>query len=133
MQIVSTSEAPAARGHYSQAVVSMGLIFVAGQLPIDPRRPEARVEGFEAQARQAIANVLAIVAAAGGDATSIMRTTVYIADIAHWPDFNRIYAELLGAHRPARTVVPVAELHFGYLVEIDAIAAVLPRGEGSGG
>jgi enamine deaminase RidA (YjgF/YER057c/UK114 family) len=71
-----------------------------------------------------IANVLAIVRAAGGTPESILRATVYITDTAHWPAFNRLYAEALGEHRPARTVVPVAALHYGYLVEMDAIAAV---------
>ena len=124
MRIVETPRAPAARGHYSQAVVHGGIAYVAGQLPIVPGDPDRRLEGFEAQARQVIANVLAIVAAAGGTPAGILRTTVYIADVAHWPEFNRIYAEALGSHRPARTVVPVAALHYGYLVEMDAVAAV---------
>ncbi len=124
MRNVETADAPAARGHYSQAVVHGGLAWIAGQLPIVAGDPERRLEGFEAQARQVIANVLAIVRAAGGSPGSILRTTVYIADVAHWPAFNRIYAEALGAHRPARTVVPVAQLHYGYLVEMDAVAAV---------
>ena len=124
MRIVETADAPAARGHYSQAVVHGGVAYVAGQLPIVPGDPERRLEGFEAQARQVIANVLAIVRAAGGAPETVLRTTVYIADVAHWPAFNRIYAEALGGHRPARTVVPVAGLHYGYLVEMDAVAAV---------
>lgn len=124
MRTISTPEAPAPAGHYSQALVSNGVAYVAGQLPIDPANPQRRVEGFEAQARQVIANVLAIVAAAGGGPETLLRATVYVTDIAHWPDFNRIYAEMLGAHRPARTVVPVPVLHYGYLVEMDAIAAV---------
>lgn len=124
MRTISTPEAPAPAGHYSQALVSNGVAYVAGQLPIDPANPQRRVEGFEAQARQVIANVLAIVAAAGGGPETLLRATVYVTDIAHWPDFNRIYAEMLGAHKPARTVVPVPVLHYGYLVEMDAIAAV---------
>ena len=136
MRIISTPEAPAPAGHYSQALVSNGVAYVAGQLPIDPANPQRRVEGFEAQARQVIANVLAIVAAAGGGPETLLRATVYVTDIAHWPDFNRIYAEMLGAHKPARTVVPVPVLHYGYLVEMDAIAAVGDpdtRQGGSGG
>jgi reactive intermediate/imine deaminase len=125
MKPIDTSGAPPARGHYAQAIEHAGVIYVAGQLPIDPRAPERRVEAFEAQARQVIANVVAIVEAAGGARETIVRTTVYIADIAHWPAFNAVYAELLGAHRPARTVVPVPQLHYGYLVEMDAIAAVI--------
>jgi reactive intermediate/imine deaminase len=124
MKTISTPLAPAARGHYSQAVVHGGLVFVAGQLPVVPVQPERRLESFEAQAQQVITNVLAILEAAGSSAGGILKSTVYIADIAHWPDFNRIYAERLGGHRPARTVVPVAQLHYGYLVEMDVIAAL---------
>jgi len=71
-----------------------------------------------------IDNVAAILEASGSGTDLILKATVYIADIAHWPAFNAIYAERLGAHRPARTVVPVAQLHYGYLVEMDAVAAV---------
>ena len=124
MKSVSTLSAPTARGHYSQAIVHAGIAYVAGQLPIAPGDPQPQLADFDAQARQVIANVIAIVEAAGSSRDLILRTTVYIADIAHWPAFNAIYAEMLGSHRPARTVVPVAQLHYGYLVEMDAIAAV---------
>jgi 2-iminobutanoate/2-iminopropanoate deaminase len=124
MKAISTDLAPAARGHYSQAIVHAGLVYVAGQLPVVPDQPERKLADFEAQARQVIANVIAIVEAAGSSRDRILRATVYIADVAHWPAFNAIYAEMLGSHRPARTVVPVAQLHYGYLVEMDAIAAV---------
>ena len=126
MQTIATPHAPAARGHYAQAVVSGGFAFIAGQLPIDPADPQRRLEGFEAQARQVIANVIAIAEAAGSAREQIVRTTVFVADIAHWPAFDRIYAELMGGHKPARTVVPVPGLHYGFLVEMDAIAAVIP-------
>lgn len=128
MNPVSTTAAPAAAGHYSQAIEHAGIVYVAGQLPIDPADPQRRLAEFEPQARRVIANVLAIVEAAGGSRESILRTTVYIADIAHWPAFNTVYAEMMGAHRPARTVVPVPQLHYGYLVEMDAIAAVTRPG-----
>jgi reactive intermediate/imine deaminase len=124
MKTISTKAAPEARGHYSQAVVHEGLVYVAGQLPIVPGEPGERLEGFEAQARRVIDNVAAILEAAGSGTDLIVKATVYIADVAHWPAFNAIYAEKLGAHRPARTVVPVAHLHYGYLVEMDAIGAV---------
>lgn len=124
MKTINTPSAPPARGHYSQAVVHAGLVYVAGQLPLVPGEPERKLEGFEAQARQVIANVIAIVEAAGSSRDRILRTTVYISDIAHWPAFNAIYAEMIGTHRPARTVVPVKHLHYGYLLEMDAIAAV---------
>ena len=124
MRVIATAAAPEARGHYSQAIVHGGLVYVAGQLPIDPRAPERRIEAFEDQARQVIANVSAILEAAGSGTDRILRATVYIADLAHWPAFNAIYAQALGAHRPARTVVPVSALHYGYFVEMDAIAAL---------
>jgi reactive intermediate/imine deaminase len=124
MKLVSTLDAPIARGHYSQAVVHGGLVYVAGQLPIVPGDPERRLVAFDEQARRVIDNVIAILEAAGSGAERIVKATVYIADVAHWPAFNAIYAEKLGAHKPARTVVPVAQLHYGYLVEMDVIAAL---------
>ena len=124
MQAITTPFAPAARGHYSQALVHGGFVFVAGQLPVVPAQPDKRIEDFDAQAHQVITNVLEILEASGSSADLIVKATVYIADIAHWPAFNAIYAERLGAHKPARTVVPVAQLHYGYLVEMDVIAAL---------
>ena len=124
MEFVATERAPAARGHYSQAVVHAGLVYVAGQLPIVPTDPHAKLEGFERQAEQVLDNVQAILEASGSSLAAVLKATVYIADIAHWPRFNEIYARRMGAHRPARTVVPVAGLHYGYLLEMDAIAAV---------
>ena len=124
MKPVSTPAAPLARGHYSQAIVHAGMVYVAGQLPIVPGDPERKLADFDSQARQVMANVAAILEASGSSLDHVVRATVYIADVAHWPAFNRIYAELLGDHRPARTVVPVPHLHYGYLVEVDVIAAV---------
>jgi reactive intermediate/imine deaminase len=130
VKFISTESVPAARGHYSQAVVHAGVVYVAGQLPIVPGEPERRLATFDEQARRVIDNVIAILDASGSGAELVLRSTVYIADVSHWPAFNAIYAEKFGAHKPARTVVPVAALHYGYLVEMDAIAAV--RGGGAG-
>lgn len=124
MKLVSSLGAPTARGHYSQAVIHGGLVYVAGQLPIVPGEPERQLVKFEDQARRVIDNVAAILAEAGSGLDQVVKATVYIADIAHWPAFNMIYAERMGSHKPARTVVPVAALHYGYLVEMDVIAAV---------
>ena|SRR5689334_19662660 len=124
MEAVTTDRAPAARGHYAQAIVHGGLVYVAGQLPVVAGDPERKLPDFESQAEQVLSNVLAILEAAGSGADRILKATVYIADISHWPAFNAIYARRLGAHRPARTVVPVAQLHYGYLVEMDVIAAL---------
>lgn len=124
MKAITTPAAPTARGHYSQAIVHGGLVYVAGQLPIVPNSPERVLVTFEEQAVQVIDNVLAILREAGSGADRVLKATVYIADVSHWPAFNAIYAEKLGAHKPARTVVPVGHLHYGYLVEMDVIAAL---------
>lgn len=124
MKSISTEAAPAARGHYSQAIVHGGLVYIAGQLPLVAQDPERRLADFEEQAAQVIDNVVAILEAAGSGADRILKTTVYIVDVSHWRAFNAVYARKLGEHRPARTVVPVAQLHHGYLVEMDAIAAL---------
>ncbi|MCA0272894.1 MAG: RidA family protein [Proteobacteria bacterium] len=120
---VATANAPAAGGHYSQAITHAGLVYISGQLPVAPdgiHHPEA---DFDTQARQAIRNLIAVAEASGATLESLLRVTAYIVDVANWPRFNAVYAQMLGAVRPARTVVPVPELHHGYLVEIDAIAA----------
>ena len=122
MRHVSTDHAPAARGHYSQAIVHGGLVYVAGQLPIDPAAPERRLESFEEQAGQVLSNVIAILQAAGSSAGEIVKATVYITDIAHWPAFNALYAKWTGGARPARCVVPVPQLHYGFKIEIEAVA-----------
>ena len=120
MNFVSTSEAPAAGGHYSQAVVANGFVFVAGQLPI---RPGGGIpEGVEAQTRQALGNVAAILKAAGSGLDKIVSATIYVSDIAHWPEVNRVYAEVLGAHKPARTDAVSPQLHFGALIEAQIVA-----------
>ena len=126
---VSTDAAPAPAGHYSQGVLAGRHLYISGQLPIRPDGMPAQDKGFEAQARQAMANVLAILEAAGGTPQCLARVTAYIVGVDNWPSFNRIYAEMLPDIRPARTVVPVPELHHGFLVEIDAIALLGNEGD----
>jgi 2-iminobutanoate/2-iminopropanoate deaminase len=118
---IRTDGAPQPAGHYSQAIVAGGCIYVAGQLPIRPDGAALIDQSFDDQARQAIANMLAILAAAGGDARHLLKVTAYIVGVDNWPRFNAVYASMLPDARPARTVVPVTELHHGYLVEVDAI------------
>jgi 2-iminobutanoate/2-iminopropanoate deaminase len=120
---VHTGAAPAPAGHYVQAAKGSGLIFVSGQLPVRADGSHAPHLSFEAQARQALANLPAIVEASGSRLDRILKVTVFIVGVEHWPTFNGIYAEVFGASRPARSVVPVPALHHGYLVEIEAIAA----------
>ncbi len=123
MQPISTPDAPAPAGHYSQAMVHGDTIYVAGQLPRDPMDPDARPGDAASQTRQTLANVAAVLEAAGSSLSRVLQMTVYVSDIEFWPDVNRAYAEVMGEHRPARAVVPVPELHHGWLIEIQAIAA----------
>ena len=120
---IATTDAPTPAGHYAQAKAFDGLLFVAGQIPVRPDGAHTYDAPFEEQARQALANLLAIVRAGGSAPERLLKVNVYIVDIARWPAFNKVYAELMGDARPARAVIPVPELHHGYLVEVDAIAA----------
>jgi 2-iminobutanoate/2-iminopropanoate deaminase len=124
IETVSTDRAPAPAGHYSQAVVHNGLVYVSGQLPIDPAADERRIGTIEEQTRQVLRNVAAVLEAAGSRLDRVLRMTIYVSDISLWGGVNAVYAEMLGEHRPARAVVPVKELHYGYQIEIEAIAAV---------
>jgi len=119
---VLTDEAPAPAGHYTQAIVSRGQVYVSGQLPIRPDGLPLEDSGFDAQAEQAVRNLLAVLKAAGCGPEDLVKVTAYIVGVGHWPRFNAVYGALLGDARPARSVVPVPELHHGYLVEIDAVA-----------
>ncbi|OLP53037.1 reactive intermediate/imine deaminase [Rhizobium rhizosphaerae] len=121
---IETTKAPAPAGHYVQARIAGGHVYISGQLPIRADGTPLADGGFETQAGQAIDNMLAILEAAGGTPADLVRVTAYIVGVGNWPRFNRIYAERLKEARPARTVVPVPELHYGYLVEIDAIAVI---------
>lgn len=124
MKTISTSSAPAPAGHYSQAVVHGGLVFVSGQLPIDPLTGEKRIDSIEEQTRQALKNVAAILTAANSSLDNVLKVTVYVSDIDLWGRVNEVYAEFFGKHRPARAVVPTRELHHGFQIEIEAIASV---------
>jgi 2-iminobutanoate/2-iminopropanoate deaminase len=123
MQTVFTASAPRPAGHYSQAVVLSGVVYVSGQLPFDANT-SIMPEGIEAQTVQALKNVEAILVAAGSSLAKLVSVQLFIADVALWPKVNRAYTEVMGEHKPARTIVPVGNLHYGALIEINAIAAV---------
>ena len=124
MESIETSRAPKPGGHYSQAMVHRGTVYVAGQLPFDPDDPEAAPGDAYAQTKRALTNVQAILEAAGSDLGHALQMTIYVAGIDHWPEVNRAYAEVMGPHKPARAVVPTGDLHYGFVVEIQTIAAV---------
>jgi 2-iminobutanoate/2-iminopropanoate deaminase len=120
---IETKNAPAAGGHYSQAVVHNGLVFVSGQLSIDPLTGERKLGSIEEQTEQVLRNVAEILKAANSDLGRVLKMTVYVADIELWSAVNEVYARVLGEHRPARAVIPTGKLHYGFLIEVDAIAA----------
>src|SRR5262249_50307886 len=122
MTTVTTADAPQPFGHYVQASVHDGIVYVSGQLAVKPDGTHTVEASFEEQARQALCNLLSIVKAAGGSPRSILKGTAYIVGVDNWTGFNRIFREVLGEARPARSVVPVPTLHFGYLIELDAVA-----------
>lgn len=109
-------------GHYSHAAAIGDLVFISGQLPVPAGGQHDATADFNTQARRALANLDAALKAAGSSSRSIVKLTAYVTDIADWPHFNSLYADFMGDHRPARCVVPVPELHFGYAIEIEAIA-----------
>ena len=124
MHSITTADAPSPAGHYSQAMVHGGCVYVAGQLPIVPGVTERRVGSIEEQTEQVFANIAAILHAAGSDLSKLLQVTVYVSDMELWGRFNLAYATLMGDHRPARAVVPVNALHYGYSIEVQAIAAL---------
>ena len=109
-------------GHYSHAVAANGFVFISGQLPIARDGSKLNDAPFETQARQVLDNVATALTAAGSDVSRLVQVRVYVTDIASWPSFNALYAAWAGSACPARAVVPVPELHFGFKIEIEAVA-----------
>jgi reactive intermediate/imine deaminase len=119
---ITTPNAPKPAGHYSQACGYGDLIFVSGQLPVSLEGKARADLGVEEQVRLALGNMLAIVNAGGSDPDRVLKVTAFIVGVENWPVFYRVYAELFGDSRPARSVVPVPSLHYGCIVEVEAIA-----------
>ncbi len=119
---INTPNAPQPAGHYSQATVYNGLVFVAGQLSILPNG-EHKFGSIEEQTEQALRNVHEILKAAGSDWDRVLKINISISDINLWAGVNNVYSRVLGEHRPARAVIPTGKLHYEFLIEIEAIAA----------
>lgn len=121
--IVNTENAPAAIGTYSQAVRVGNLLFVSGQIPLDPQTGELKNDSFKAQAQQVLANLEAICQAAGGDLSHIVKLNVYLTDLANFAEFNEVMAEKFVEPFPARAAVGISALPRGALVEAEAVVA----------
>jgi len=121
---VQTKDAPSAIGPYSQGVVAGGFLFTAGQIALDPATGQVVTGDVSAQATRVLANLTAVLAAAGASWNDVVKTTVFLQDMADFAKVNDVYSAALGDARPARTTVQVAGLPRGVLVEIDAVAKV---------
>lgn len=121
---VYTDKAPKPAGHYSQGIIYGNLIFISGQLPIDPLTGEKKTGSIEEQTLQVLKNIKEILVSAGSDLKYVLKTTVYISDINLWDRVNKVYSDFFGEHKPARSVVPTKELHYGFGIEMEAIAVI---------
>jgi 2-iminobutanoate/2-iminopropanoate deaminase len=123
-EIIATEKAPAAVGPYSQAVRIGDFIYTAGQIALDPASGRLVEGGIKEQTRRALQNLATILEAAGSSLSQVVKTTVFLQDIAHFAEMNGVYAEFFPGDPPARSAVQVAALPLGALVEIESVAAV---------
>ena len=123
MKVISTTKAPAAIGPYSQAIEVNGFVYASGQIPIDPATGQFVEGGIKEQIRQSLTNAQNILNEAGTDLSHVVKTTVYLSDIANFAPMNEVYAEFFTEPYPARSAVAVKDLPKGALVEIEVLAA----------
>lgn len=124
IETISTASAPAALGPYSQALKAGGFVWCSGQIPIDPATNTITAQTIEEQTRQAISNLKNVLAAAGTSLANVVKTTVFIKDMNDFAALNKVYAEMFGATKPARSCVEVARLPRDVKVEIECVAAL---------
>ena len=122
MKKIQIEGTPIPKGHYSQAIVHNGLVYVSGQLPMDLVTGDPSKGDIAEQTEKALRNVEAVLKAAGSDLTQVIQMTIYISDGEYWAAVNEVFARIMGDHRPARAIVPVKDLHFGLGIEIQAVA-----------
>ena len=123
-KLIDTSEAPAAIGPYSQAVVAGEWVFASGQIPLDPSTGEVVEGGVAEQTDRVMTNLAAVLGEAAGSLNHVVKTTVYLADMATFGEMNEVYARHFGDHRPARATVEAGALPKNVAVEIDLIARI---------
>lgn len=124
MNVVSSDGAPKAIGPYSQAIIAGGLVFTAGQIALDPATGDVVPGGVGEQTARVMRNLAAILERAGSGLDRVVKTTVFLADIADFAAMNEVYGQAFGNHKPARSTVAVAGLPRGVRVEIEAVATV---------
>jgi 2-iminobutanoate/2-iminopropanoate deaminase len=124
-KIISTEQAPKAIGPYSQAVVLNGVAYLSGQIPLDPATGQLVEGDIAAQTERVLQNLKAVLEASGASLESVLKTTVFLKDMADFPKMNEVYARYFSSNPPARSTVQAARLPRDVSVEIDAIAAIL--------
>ena len=124
MKIVTPEYKSENKGHYSPGIISNGMLYISGQLSIDPDTRKVPAGGIEEHTELALDNLNRVLKAAELTRSDVVQCRVYVLDIELWDRVNAIYTEFFGEHKPARIVVPVSKLHFGCMVEIEAIAEV---------
>ncbi len=121
-QIIATDNAPAAVGAYSQGIIANGFVYTAGQIPLVPATKKMAEGGIKEQTRQSLENVKGVLEAAGSSMANVVKTTVFLADINDFADFNAVYSEYFPENPPARSAVQAAALPLGARIEIEAVA-----------
>jgi 2-iminobutanoate/2-iminopropanoate deaminase len=124
IELIETDDAALPLGHYSQAIVHNGTIYLSGILPVAITGAPFAARTFIEQVDLVLAHADAILWKAGASPADIVKVSVYVTDIANWPIFDARYASFVGTHRPARAVIPVPALHHGFDIELDLIAAL---------
>ncbi len=124
METVQTDNAPKAIGPYSQAIKAGNFLFTAGQIPLDPATGKLVDGDIRVQTRRVLDNLQAVLTAAGTSAASVVKTTCFLLDMADFPAFNEVYAEMFGAGKPARSTVQVAQLPMGARVEVECVVSL---------
>jgi len=124
MKIIMAPDAPKPGGHYAHAVIENDIVYVSGQLPLDPATGKLKGNSIEEQTEQCLKNVANILKAAGSRPDLVLKVTIYLSNFNWVGKVNEVYARFFGAHTPARVVVPIDDLPNAMWIEIDAIAAV---------
>ena len=111
-------------GHYSPGIIHNGVLYISGQLPLNPETGEKAEGGLASETKQALSNLDDVLKAANTGRDSVISCRIYVSDINYWDEINEIYRDFFGDHKPARIVVPSGPLHFGCMLEIEAVAAL---------
>lgn len=124
MKYINTNDGLKPAGHYSQGIIYKDLIFISGQFSIDPITGDKKHGTIEQETQQILENIESILKEAGSSKDKVLKVTLFISDISLWNKVNEVYSSFFGEHKPARSVVPAGELHYGFKVEVEAIAAI---------